>query len=143
MKYCNPWPFKAKLVIIMPQAVILQSRVNPFDCSDSFRPAAADWLRPTTICLYTSLPSDPVIASAWNFRCNADMKNLIPFYCISLSTHASVACLNSVPHECKYNGQSFTLNRSSLPAASASQHQGVMTHWGQKTPFKNYSGKPK
>ena len=39
----------------MPWAVILQSRADPVDCPDSFRPA--DWLQPTT-----SLPSNPVVA---------------------------------------------------------------------------------
>ena len=40
----------------MPRAVILQSRADPVDCPDSFRPA--DWLQPTT-----SLPSDPAVES--------------------------------------------------------------------------------
>ena len=53
--YCNPSKAKLK-VIIMLQAVILQSRADPVDCPDSFRPA--DWLQPTT-----SLPSDPPVTS--------------------------------------------------------------------------------
>ena len=40
----------------MPGAVILQSRMDPIDCPDSFR--STDWLQPTT-----SLPSDPAVAS--------------------------------------------------------------------------------
>ena len=40
----------------MSWAIILQSRADQVDCSDSFRPA--DWLQPTT-----SLPSDPAVAS--------------------------------------------------------------------------------
>ena len=40
----------------MPQAIILESREDPVDCPDSFRPA--DWLQPTT-----SLLSDPTVAS--------------------------------------------------------------------------------
>ena len=53
--YCNPSKAKPKLIII-PWAVILQSRADPVDCPDSFRPA--NWLQPTTL-----LPSDPAVAS--------------------------------------------------------------------------------